>query len=677
MEEAAKMQFEPDGAKIEKTSRALGQENQVKDTGRKRRGSVNRRTAPEEMTEETTVRVTDHDRRAVAFAMKHIYERQSAATLNQLQTEAFNGWSCGRATWRGVAQVLAETPLLRGQFKGRELVTTAEVLAEENRLVDGCLDGKWRHEAVNPNWKIHDEKLNEQQREAVKHVLTSRDWVIGIAGKAGTGKTTLLHEVRRGVEAGSKKFLPLAPSSEAARETLRGEGFKNAETVAQLLVSEKLQRESRGAVWIVDEAGLLSSRQADRLFSLAKELDARLVLVGDTGQHHSVERGQAFDLLENFAHLSVTHVEEIMRQKGFLKQVVKRVAEGNVEEAIGMLKESGDIQQMTLEERKIALAADYVGAIERGKTALVVAPTHAECNDVTAGIRELLKEKKMIKQGAQWDVLRNLSWTEAAREDYDHYEKGQVVQFNGHVKGFALGERAEVVGVKDGAVMVRSESGDAGKIKKLPLRESKKFNVYERDKAEICAGELVRIRINSRTADGHRVSNGNLYKVDHIDGKGQLVLENGWKLDKDFAHLDYGYTLTSHAAQSKTVDSVFVAQTAKLSTCASDLNQFYVSISRGRSELKIYTDDIDLLMEIVSQVRERPMATEILHGNAEEEKRLAEIFGVEQAELAAFLGQVDATELKQEMEIELEKIRQRQQEKEMSKTREMEMTMGL
>ena len=52
------------------------------------------------------------------------------------------------------------------------------------------------------------------------------------------------------------KFLPLAPSSEASRETMRQEGFKNAETVAKLLVSEQLQHEARGAVWLVDEAGM-------------------------------------------------------------------------------------------------------------------------------------------------------------------------------------------------------------------------------------------------------------------------------------------------------------------------------------------------------------------------------------------------------------------------------------
>lgn len=285
--------------KVERTADLLGQQRQVAGDGKRERKSLNRQTKPGPAAVEV-VQPTEHDRRAVAFAMEHLYERQSMVTERQLIGEAFRGWSLGRATLAGVRQVIAETPLLRADRNGREYVTTAEVMAEEQRLVNQCQAGKGRLEEINPYWRIEDTALNAKQQAAVKHILTSKDWVVGISGKAGTGKTTLLHEVRRGVEAGCYKLIPLAPSAEAARDTLRKEGFQNAETVAKLLTSERFQKEARGAVWLVDEAGLLSTRQTDKLFALAKELDARLVLVGDVGQHHAVERGQAFDLLERF-----------------------------------------------------------------------------------------------------------------------------------------------------------------------------------------------------------------------------------------------------------------------------------------------------------------------------------------------------------------------------------------
>ncbi len=460
-------------------------------------------------------------------------------------------------------------------------------------MVNQCQAGKGRLEEINPYWRIEDTALNAKQQAAVKHILTSKDWVVGISGKAGTGKTTLLHEVRRGVEAGCYKLIPLAPSAEAARDTLRKEGFQNAETVAKLLTSERFQKEARGAVWLVDEAGLLSTRQTDKLFALAKELDARLVLVGDVGQHHAVERGQAFDLLERFGGMATATVNEVVRQRGTYKQFVEYVSEGKLAEAFEVRGIKSHIKEMNLEERKVALAEKYVTAIEKGKTALVVAPTHAECDEVTAGIRDVLKQKEHLGESTTWDTLRNLSWTKAAKMDAEHYERGLVVQFNGHVKGFALGEQVEVIDVRDGMVRVRSHSLCHDAIKSLPLDKAEKFNVYEREQQEICAGELIRITANSRTEDDHRLYNGNLYTVDYIDHAGRLVLDNGWILDKDFAHLQYGYTLTSHAAQGKTVDCVYISQTAKHSSLASDLKQFYVSVSRGREDFEIYTDDIE------------------------------------------------------------------------------------
>jgi hypothetical protein len=99
------------------------------------------------------------------------------------------------------------------------------------------------------------------------------------------------------------------------------------------------------------------------------------------------------------------------------------------------------------------------------------------------------------------------------------------------------------------------------------------------------------------------------------------VLNNGWRIKKDFQHYEHGYAMTSHSAQGKTVDWVFVAQSAQLSQCASDANQFYVSISRGSEGIKLYTESLELLLENVSRRRERPMATEILYGKTEEEAK--------------------------------------------------------
>jgi len=590
---------------LENVKAVLGQSHAV---DIEQKVSLNRATAPVKAAPKVVV-PTEFDRRAVALAVEHIFERNSTATTTHLVSEACKNWCVGKTTVDGIRQAIAETPLIWCQRNGKAYATTNEVIAEEDRLKHFCLMGQFRCKALNLDWKIQDERLNIQQRAAVQHVLKSEHRVVGITGKAGAGKTTLLHEAKRGIEAAGKRLLVLAPTSEAARDVLRKEGFENAETVAQLLVNESLQREARGAVWWVDEAGLLSTRTADKLFALAEKLEARLVLVGDTGQHHAVERGQAFDLLERYAHMPVARVDKILRQHGSYRAFVEHVAEGRMDEAFDLLVQSKWVFEMPLAERKVALAKDYVEAMEHHKTALVVAPTHAECLEITDGIRHALKEKKLLDSPTQCVVLQNLSWTDAQKRDSEHYKPGLIVQINRHVKGFSLGEQLTVTQVGKNYVLGLDSSGYP---KKIPLASPEAFEVYERNAIEICRGERIRITSNGRSAEGHRLNNGNLHTVDYIALDGKLVLENGWRLRADFLHFDYGYTMTSHAAQGKTVDYVFIAQSAQLSLGATDAKQFYVSVSRGREGMKLYTDSIDILRENVSRRRERLMAIDLV-----------------------------------------------------------------
>ena len=115
-----------------------------------------------------------------------------------------------------------------------------------------------------------------------------------------------------------------------------------------------------------------------------------------------------------------------------------------------------------------------------------------------------------------------------------------------------------------------------------------------------------------KTADGkHRLNNGSQYVVDGFTRQGDIVLNNGWTVGKDFGHLDYGYVVTSHASQGKTVDRVFIGQSSE-SFPASSREQFYVSVSRARQQATVYTDDKESLLDAVSRSDERLSATELV-----------------------------------------------------------------
>jgi Ni2+-binding GTPase involved in maturation of urease and hydrogenase len=100
--------------------------------------------------------------------------------------------------------------------------------------------------------------LNEGQRAAGRHILNSWDRVMLVSGPPGAGKTRMWQELAPEIErqAGLKVFA-FAPSSDASRETLRQEGFLEANTVEHMLCNEVLQRRMRGQVIWIDEAGLL------------------------------------------------------------------------------------------------------------------------------------------------------------------------------------------------------------------------------------------------------------------------------------------------------------------------------------------------------------------------------------------------------------------------------------
>ena len=73
-------------------------------------------------------------------------------------------------------------------------------------------------------------------------------------------------------------------------------------------------------------------------------------------------------------------------------------------------------------------------------------------------------------------------------------------------------------------------------------------------------------------------------------------------------HIDYGYASTSHSSQGATVDRVIVNVDTNRSAELVNRKQFYVSISRARLDLTLYTDDHESLRAAVSRNREKSVA---------------------------------------------------------------------
>ena len=558
--------------------------------------------------------------KAMDYAMQHCYERASIVTDKELLRNALR-YGIGDVTVEQTKRQLLRDELIKETLDGRQWLTTKDVLAEERRLISFVSDGKGKFKPFGSvKYLFQNRQLSDEQRNAVRHILKSTDRVTAVRGGAGTGKTTMMKEAVATIESGGAKVFTFAPSAEASRGVLRSDAaFANAETVEALLQNPKLQAQVRGQVIWIDEAGLLSVRTLARVADLAERENCRIILSGDTAQHRAVERGDALRLLESHASLQATELTQIRRQKADAhKAIVADLRAGELEKAFRQLDKLGMLREMDADQRHEALAADYVAAVKAGKSALVISPTHAEGERVTQEIRSKLKAAKQLGTDERELVqLKNLQWTEAQRGDARNYQAGQVIQFHQNIAGFRRGELVTVIGRDELSVSVVREDGQ---IANLPLDMAARFQVSKSRGIGLAPGDWVRVTQNGFTKDGHRLNNGDLKQVKGFTKDGDIKLANGWVIGKDFGNLAHGYCLTSYTSQSKGVDCVFVAESSE-SFRAADREQFYVSVSRFKESLTIYTDDKHELLEAVRKSSKRPSAMDLVSKEISESVR--------------------------------------------------------
>jgi conjugative relaxase-like TrwC/TraI family protein len=597
---------------------ALTRERKRKDIGKSelrelwdKRISTDERTAIQNVRNVVAAKPKVSEMKAMDFAVQHCYERASIVTDKELLRHALR-FGVGDVDIEQVKRQLLRDELIRENVDGRQWLTTKDVLAEEKRLIDFVQDGKGKFKPLGSGkYQFQNPKLSDEQRNAVLHVLQSVDRVTAIRGGAGTGKTTMIREAVAAIESTGQKVFTFAPSAEASRGVLRSDaGFANAETVEALLQNQKLQQQVRGQVVWIDEAGLLSVRTLARVVDFAEKENCRIILSGDTAQHRAVERGDALRILEKHAGLQAAELTEIRRQKADAhKAVVADLRAGDLEQAFTKLDRLGMLREMDADKRHEALAADYAAAINEGKSVLVISPTHAEGERVTCEIRVKLKSaKKLGADEREFVQLKNLQWTKAQRADAHNYQAGLVIQFHQNIAGFRRGDRVTVKICGEHGILVERMNRETAS---LPLDMAARFQVYESREIVLAAGDMIRITQNGFTKDKRRLNNGDLKQVKGFTKDGDIRLTNGWVVSKDYGNLTHGYCLTSYSSQSKGVDCVFVAESSE-SFRAAGREQFYVSASRFKEALKIYTDDKRQLLEAVRKSSHRPSATDLV-----------------------------------------------------------------
>lgn len=557
----------------------------------------------------------------IDYALEHCFERASVYQDRRLLATAYRfGIGHQEVSLDPITDNFAQdSRLIHIEEKGKVKTTTKEVLAEEQKMVSLAKQGKGQFRPLYN--QVPETNLEGQQKAAIEHVLTTTNRVSIVTGKAGAGKTTTLQSLIPLIEKTGLEVTIVAPSAEASRGVLRHEGFQQAETVAKLFGDKAMQEKLLDQVLIVDEAGLLGTKDMSALLKLSQDQNTRLILMGDTRQHSSVERGDALRILNTVGGIKTAEISKIYRQRHEnYRRVVEDLSIGHVAGAFEKLDEMDAIRTIDPMQPYDELVRDYIETTKQKKTALVVSPTRQQSDEVTAAIRQKLKNSGLLgKRELEVSRLQSLNLTDAQKSDWRNFKEGQVIQFNQNLKNINRGSLWAVSQSSENGVLLKNERDE---LVPLPTDRSKDYDLYEKSMITLAKGDIIRITRNGFDQQKNRLNNQQMLEVTSVTKEGMIYLKNPlskaeYELAKDFGHLTHGYCITSHSSQGKTVDEVLIAQPASTFP-ATDSKQFYVSVSRGRDRARIYTDDKEQLMAYASQVGDRQSAIELVQKKAQD-----------------------------------------------------------
>jgi len=513
-------------------------------------------------------------------------------------------------------------------------VTTPELAQREWAIVRMAQDGVSEFHPLCWDYQTSNADLDAEQRQAVERILRSRDFITLFRGGAGTGKSFALREVVRGLRLAGRAVQVLAPQRQQVMD-LEKDGFLGAETVSAFLARGKL---GDYAVVIVDEAGQIGGKQMLALLELAREHTGRLILSGDTRQHGAVEASDALRAIEKYSGARVAELTNIRRQNPGLartkeerqrirqyRQAVTEARDGKLAQSFDRLDKQGAITQCTPGNQHEKLIERYLELVKARHRTVVVSQSWNEIHEVNEQIRRALKAEKLIGEtDATVTVYQPVDLTDAQKRDGRSYDENAVLVFNRNVRGFHKGDAARLRAITETHLIVEGDE----RVACVLFKHLDRVTVCHRKELLLSAGDRLQHKANGRSEDSRKLANGELVTVKEVHNDGRIQLTDGRVLNQKFRQFVRGYAVTSYAAQGKTVDQVLFCDSAV--RAATNDQQWYVTISRGRRGVHIFTTDKAQLRENITRSGQRPLAVEMTSRwfrNTPRYQRLAERFG--------------------------------------------------
>ena len=464
--------------------------------------------------------------------------------------------------------------------------------------------------------------LSQEQSLAIRDATTKGGRVAVIEGAAGSGKTTTLRPI---TDLHREHGYEIVPTAVAWRTAVALGDDCDArpycvDKVLKLAAKEQLEI-GRNTLIVVDEAGMLSTRQAHHILQLCERHGAKVVFAGDTRQQQPVEAGPGLRLIRDVA--GSVRVDRIRRQKADLEDVLVHVhketpeqarfragltspqerdailadyeamerkplftpwqvavsealRDGEAAQAIEAWRLRGRLHLHYDEEKTLTgLVDDWARLVKADphKSAVVLARTKAEARALSWLMRErVLGERTDIKR-AVIEVSRDLDGRvtepleiavgDRLRIGATQWEK-QL--FNGTV---VTVEGIEVQHVEGAAVTRKARNRQAAG------RAEREAEAGDEFKAE--SGNEFPVHITARTDDGRVVS----FRHDEIRDY------------HDNIRIDYGYAMTIASAQGLTVDRAFLLIDDRPSR-----ETVYPAATRHREGIDVYVNRSPIVFDI-------------------------------------------------------------------------------
>lgn len=574
-------------------------------------------------------------REALEHGLQVAFERSSVADERRVIEHALR-FGVGSVTPEAARRELGRLDVVRREGDGRAWLSAKRLLEDEGRMVSLAREGRAACQAMKRgDVELQAAGLSGKQRASVLGLLGSRDRVMLFQpeGDAGVAKAA----ARRAIEACGHSVVTLDGRGSGQKATGLEEALGK--------FTESGGAKSSRVLWVENAEGFGAGTLA-RLFQETKEHGGRVVLCGRVKERGPVELRGALATLTRLGGVLSERAERREERQREERAALKAIGDGRSRSALPRLEKLGDVREVPREEVPAAVAREFARAMRQKQSARI--RTKGEWNGqwekLSSAVRNVLRSRRLLGKSRDVEQLRRVGLSEEARRDPKNFERGQIVEFSKSVKGFKAGQRYVVMG-KDpfGNVLARKlsyrrpftiarEGTDTRRVRTeklawveaLPLSRSENFDVFRSGKLQIAKGDLIRTTGSGKTVNErfgieklmlkrgrairaenlklrkklfnipipdrrYRVRKDATYRVRGFTLRGNIKLDNGWVLPRNFAHLDYGYCETDGGKQS--VQRLFVVAGEK---GGEELGR--ERLPKGLKSVVVFTDDKERLL---------------------------------------------------------------------------------